>query len=89
MVPPKDEMSKTFNQFRGAQAWAARKLNVNRVTVWKYLNGLISSRMLDEEMPRIAAMLIETNGKCIDSANGKSVRSQLRRLRAMRKRKAR
>ncbi len=76
---------KVFKQFHGSQAWASRKLNVSKATITKYLNGLLSSRMLDDEMPRIAALLLETGGTCIDDVNGKSVRSQLRRLRARRK----
>ena len=79
-------MAKLFNLFRGSHAWAAKRLNVSRPTVSKYLAGKLRSRMLDEEIPRIAALLEETNGRCIDSANGKSVRSQLRRIRARRKR---
>jgi len=81
-----NDMAEIFERYRGSKAWAARKLDVNRSTITRYLEGGIPSRMLDDEMPRIAALLTETGGRCIDSANGKSVRSQLRRLRARRKR---
>jgi len=86
MLARRDDMAKVFSKFRGSHGWAAKRLNVSRPTVSKYLAGVLSSRMLDEEIPRIAALLEETGGKCIDSANGKSVRSQLRRIRARRKR---
>lgn len=58
---------------------------MSRATISNYLLGRRTSRMLDDEMPRIADLLVETKGACIDNANGKSVRSRLRRLRARRK----
>lgn len=69
---------RAFRHFRGSGAWAASVLDVSRQTVSAWLMDKKTSRRLDEEMPKLAAELIRTKGRCITGdINGKSVRSQL------------
>ena len=53
-----------FRKYRGAGAWAARKIGVTKQTVSSWLMGDKKSARLDAEMPKLAAELMATDGQC-------------------------
>jgi len=74
-----------FRQHYGSGVWASRLLKIKRSTLSKWLHGVGQSSRLDAEVPKLADMLVRTNGNCM-RANGPSVRSKVGRIRGAAKR---
>lgn len=78
---------KVFRKFRGSGAWASRVLKITPVTVSQWLHGRITSARMDVELPRLAQMLLESDGECM-LVNTASARAKVNRIRGAAKRKA-
>lgn len=83
----KNDIFRLFRHFRGSGVWASKVLGVSKQTVSRWLMQAKVSSRLDKEMPRLAAQLEKTGGKCVSDANGPSVRSKIGRLRRKGKKK--
>ncbi len=75
------DIFRLFRHFRGSGVWAAKVLGVSRQTISRWLMDSKVSARLAREMPRLAAQLEKTGGKCINDVNGPSVRSKIGHLR--------
>lgn len=75
-----------FRRYYRSGVWAAGVLKVTPAAISQWLHGTAKNARLDIEMPKLADLLLTTEGGCI-GANGPTVRSRIGHLRRKRRSK--